>query len=404
MRWRAALAFVAILVACDIGLAQIAKRMLPQWFSDMPGSNPRAFSPIFHHGFRPTMDTWQRFGPILYKLRTNSLGMVDAAPREVDAKGGGCRLLLMGDSFTEGVGNAWADAFAGRLSAALAPKGAEVLNAGVVSYAPTVHWRKLRHLLDDRGLRVDSVLLFLDLSDIADEWEVYDLDAQGNVTARVPDWLMRRQGQPGQVDRLLFLLQDNSLTLHLFRDLYVRAERGWRGEPPDAPRPADPPPRAMPVPPLGAIEPPPILLDAEARARRLPGAWEDHRARWTFDQGRYDTFGRFGLVKAAAMMDRIVQELRARKIGLTVAIYPWPDQIVVGDRNSVQQRFWAAWAGSRGVALIDLFPLFLDAGDPRAVIDRYIIPRDFHWNAAGHALVADALLPRLDPTKFCAKN
>jgi len=160
----------------------------------------------------------------------------------------------------------------------------------------------------------------------------------------------------------------------------------------------------MHVPPLGAIDPPPILLDAEARARRLPGAWEDHRARWTFDQDRYEKFGRFGLVKAAAMMDRILQELRARRIGLTVAIYPWPDQIVVGDRNSVQQRFWRQWAETRGVALVDLFPLFLDAGDPASVLGRYVIPRDFHWNAAGHALVADALLPRLEPTTLCAKN
>ncbi len=404
MRWRAALVFLAILAALDIGLAQVAKSMLPQWFTDMPGSNPRAFSALYHHGFRPMMDTKQRFGPILYPLRTNSLGLVDAAPRVVDPKGGGCRLLLMGDSFTEGVGNPWADTFAGRLSTALAPRGVEVLNAGVVSYAPTVHLRKLRHLLDDRGLRVDHVLLFLDLSDIADEWEVYDLDAQGNVTARVPDWLMRRQGQPGPFDRLLFLLQDNSVILHLARDLYMRAERRWAGEPPDQPRPADPPPRPMPVPPLGPIQPPPILLDPVSRAKRLVGAWEDHRARWTFEENRYDKFGRFGLVKAAAVMDGIVQDLRARNIGLTLAIYPWPDQIVVGDRDSVQQRFWRQWAESRGVALIDLFPHFLDAGDPQKVLDRYIIPRDFHWNAAGHALVAEAVLPRIAPALACAKN
>ena len=79
-RWRGALVFLAIVVALDIGLAQVAKRTLPQWFTDMPGSNPREFSPIYHHGFRPTMDTKQRFGPILYPLRTNSLGLVDAAP------------------------------------------------------------------------------------------------------------------------------------------------------------------------------------------------------------------------------------------------------------------------------------------------------------------------------------
>jgi len=401
MRWRGALAFLAVLLALDIGLAQLGKRVLPQWFTAMPGSNPRSFSPIYHHGFRPLMDTKQRFGPLLYPIRTNALGMVDAAPRTVDPGGGGCRLLLMGDSFTEGVGNAWPETFAGRLAAALAPAGVEVLNAGVVSYSPTVHRRKLAHLFEDRGLRVDSVLLFLDLSDIADEWEVYGLDAAGNVTARVPDWLMRAQDAPGPWDRLWFLLQDNSLLLHLGHDLATRLERRFAGPAPERPPPGDPPPRPMPVPPLGTIEPPPILLDAADRARRLEGAWEDHRARWTIDQDRYDKFGRFGLAKAAAEMDRLLLMLRERSIPLTIAIYPWPDQIVARDRNSVQQRFWAVWAASRGVALIDLFPLFLDAGDAAQVLDRYVIRRDFHWNAAGHALVAEALLARLDRSLLC---
>lgn len=404
-RLRPAAAFavlLAILAVLDIGLAQIGKRVLPQWFTALPGNNPREFSAIYDHGFRPMMATWQRFGPLLYPLFTNSLGMVDAAPRVVDPKGGSCRLLLMGDSFTEGVGNAWPDTFAGRLAAALQPRGVEVLNGGVVSYAPTVHWRRLRYLLEDRGLRVDAVLLFLDLSDIADEWEVYGLDARGNVTARMVDWMMRRDREVTGWDRAWAFLQDNSLLLHLSQELGHRALRHWRGEPEDPQRPAPPPPREPPVPPMGALETPDILLDDAARALRLPGVWEDHRARWTFDQARYDQFGRFGLLKAAAAMDRIALLLRERKLPLTVVIYPWVDQIVVGDRNSVHQRFWRQWAQSRGVPLIDLFPLFLDAGDAKGVIERYVIPRDFHWNAAGHALVADALLRQPEILPPCA--
>lgn len=399
--WRAALAFLGILLVLDVLAAQLAKRLLPQWFSAMPGSSARAFSPIYHHGFRPLMSTKQRFGPLLYPIHTNSLAMVDASPRRVDPKAGGCRVLLMGDSFTEGVGNPWGDTFAGRLGRAWAPRGVEVLNAGVVGYSPTVHFRKLRHLLDDQGLRVDSVLLFLDLSDIAEEWELYDLGPDGNVQGRAPDWLMRRDRAPAWWDRAWFLLQDNSAIVHLARDLAIRLGRRVFGEAADPPRPPDPPPRPVPVPALGPIEPPPITLSPEARARRLDGAWEDHRARWTIDQDRYDRFGRFGLAKAAAMMDRLVVLLRERLLPLTVVVYPWPDQIVAGDRDSVQVRFWRQWARTRGVGFVDLFPLFLDQGSAEEVIERYVIPRDFHWNAAGHALVANAIERNFDPRRSC---
>ena len=40
--WRALTAFGAILVLLDVGTAQIAKRVLPQWFSSMPGSISRS--------------------------------------------------------------------------------------------------------------------------------------------------------------------------------------------------------------------------------------------------------------------------------------------------------------------------------------------------------------------------
>ncbi|MCC6467048.1 MAG: hypothetical protein IT563_01905 [Alphaproteobacteria bacterium] len=399
--WRALIAFGAILVLLDIGTAQIAKRVLPQWFSAMPGSSARAFSPLYHHGFRPMMATKQRFGPLLYPIYTNSLAMVDGRARKVDPKAGGCRVLVMGDSFTEGVGNAWPETFAGRLAAAWAPRGVEVLNAAAVSYSPTIHYRKLKYLLDEIGLRVDSVLLFLDLSDIADEWEQYDLGPDGNVKGRAPDWLMRRDREPAGFDRAWFLLQDNSAILHLLRDAAIRLGRSLWGEEPDPPRPPAPAPRAAPVPPLGAIEPPPIVLAHEARARRVAGAWEDHRARWTIDQDRYDAFGRFGLAKAAAMMDRLALLLRERLLPLTVVVYPWPDQIVAGDRDSVQVRFWRAWARTRGAGFIDLFPLFLDKGPADEALARYVIARDFHWNAAGHALVAEAIDRQFDPRRSC---
>lgn len=397
--WKAAVLVVAVL---DLVGAQIAKRVLPGWFSDMPGSNPRVQSPVFHHGFRPLMSTMQRFGPRLYPLHTNSLGFIDGSARTIDPAGSGCRVLVMGDSFAEGLGNAWPDTFAGRLAARWAGQGMDVLNAAVVSYSPSVHFRKLKHLLDDRGLRVDAVLLFVDLSDVADEWEQYDFDSSGNVTARARDWIMRGgRGDATAWDRAWFRLQDNSMLVHLARDVGVRLLRRWQGPTEVVPRLPDPPSRAAPEPPLGGIAPPPIRLEPEAAARRVPDAWQDHRARWTIDAVLYDKFAAFGLAKAAAMMDRLLVLLRERRIDLTIFVYPWPDQIVAGDRDSVQVRFWRQWAATREVGFVDLFPLFLDAGPAAEVLSRYVIRRDFHWNEAGHALVADAVARAVDARRLC---
>lgn len=399
--WKAVAVFVAILAALDLAGAQVAKRVLPQWFRDMPGSNPRAYSPIYHHGFRPRVDTMQRIGPLLYPTRTNSLGLIDAAAREVEPGAKGCRIMFAGDSFTEGLGNAWGDTFVGRLAARWSAHGIDVLNEAAVSYSPTVHYRKIKHLLEDHGLRVDAVLLFLDVGDIADEWEQYELDAAGNVTARARDWLMRHQrGNPTLWDRWWFQAQDNSMTIHLARDL-ARRLAGGGGVLPDVPRPPDPAPRPAPEPPLGRIEPPPILVGPAAAARHLPSVRRDHRARWTVDQELYDKFGRFGLAKAAAMMDRLSMLLGERGVSLTVFVYPWPEQILAGDRDSVQVRYWRQWAETRRAGFVDLFPAFLGAGEARDVIDRYVIPLDFHWNAAGHALVADAVGRAIDPRRLC---
>ena len=55
----------------------------------LPASNPRAISPLFHHGLRPMMNVKVRVGPEVYDFATNSLAMVDARPREMADQAGG---------------------------------------------------------------------------------------------------------------------------------------------------------------------------------------------------------------------------------------------------------------------------------------------------------------------------
>jgi hypothetical protein len=90
-------------------------------------------------------------------------------------------------------------------------------------------------------------------------------------------------------------------------------------------------------------------------------------------------------------MDELVGALRRHGVSLTIAVYPWPEQIRAGDVDSRQARFWKRWAAAHGADFIDYFPQFTGAPAP-ALIRRYFIPGDFHWNAEGHRLIARGYL------------
>jgi lysophospholipase L1-like esterase len=399
-RLKAAAAIVAVTLALDVGLAQIAKRIVPQWHAIMPASNPRMASPIYHHGLRPMMDTKVRAGPTVYRFATNSLGMVDEKPRRIDPRADACRYLVIGGSFTEGYGVGWRESFAGILARRWRINGVDVLNAGVVGYSPTIYYRRIRHLIEDVGLRFGAVLVLIDIGDPSKEWRSYDLDGGGNVTSIGQVWQINPMRDPNWRDYLRFWIQDNSLIARLAKELYGKL----RKRPQQAPGAAAPPPlphRPPVSPPLGAIEVPRPPDDPPAIPPGHAGTLGVDNARWTVDADAWNAWGRDGLRVSAERMDRLLLLLRAHGIGLTIAVYPWPDQIFAGDADSVQVRYWREWARTRGVDLVDLFPPFFRGDDPLETIRRYFAVGGFHWNAAGHALIAERIDQAVEPRRAC---
>jgi hypothetical protein len=115
------------------------------------------------------------FGPsTVTGLYTNSLGFKDATVRPVSLRTSTRRVVLIGDSFTEGMELPFEDTFAGMLYAAgqgQSPK-IESLNAGGGSSPPTIYYKKIRYFLD-QGLRFDELVVFPDMSDVLDEASRY---------------------------------------------------------------------------------------------------------------------------------------------------------------------------------------------------------------------------------------
>jgi len=349
-----------VILAADFGAKQAYWWLTGQKHREKPVH--REASRLFHHGLKPMTSHEDQFGPLRSRYYINSLGMRDASCREVSRQSDQPRLLLVGDSFVEGVGVSWEQSMAGRLAVDLAKRGVEVLNAGVASYAPAVYDAWVTHLIREQALQVDRVAVFIDISDIKDEYH-YERQADGTIRQKT----FGPVGEAGpQMARAQCLLD--------WVETYIEGQF--------------------------------VLIGALSRNLRL--AWmksrwvpwyvraKEEMPTWAYDwgeyQGPYQAYVEEGLKKAKASMDRLAEFLRERRIPLTVVVYPWPAQIQRGREDSRVVTEWRDWAKSRGVDFVSLFPLMIRAGPADEVIRKYHNVGDAHWNPEGNALVAEYLL------------
>lgn len=311
-----------------------------------------------HHVFKPLSHTvdepWG--GKRLVTSYINSLGMRDKSMRQVSLTSAKPRLLFLGDSFTEGVGCRYEDTFVGRVDASLVQEGIEVLNGGVGSYSPTLYERSARHLIDDLKLSVNGVVVFLDLSDIHDECLYFERDDKtvgrwelGHKWAHAPAWLTKLEWPLRAVE----WLHEHSLALNIF----LRLRSGF----PKSNKDGQP---------------------TYAAGHR--------RGSWDINDGHWNQFAEVGLARATAKMNKLRAFLSEHHIPLTLAIYPWPDQILARHTSSSRHsKHWAAWAADHKVLFLNLFPAFIDSkAKSEVIINQFYIPGDFHWNEEGHEFVA----------------
>jgi len=316
----------------------------------------------YHHGLRPNATLTDRIAGHEYPFFSNSLGMRDREVREVSRHKTDPRVLFIGDSFTEGVGLPWEKTFVGKVQASLAPFGVEVLNAGVNSYCPLLIKHRLRDLIEKQGLELDRVVVLIDISDVLQELQ-YRETPDGSVEA-IPYAPLEREAKTlDRANRIQDWLEKN------IEDRFVL---------------------------LGALS---RNLRLWWRARDETVSLWDQLGDWAWSWPGYE--GPFrplidrGLASAAADMDAIAALLREKKIALTVVVYPWPQQLGAPFRPSEAEVFWGGWAQKNGADFVSLFPLFRELGSPEEVRKKYYFPGDSHWNAAGHAAVAEALIQKI---------
>lgn len=326
----------------------------------------RIANAIYDHGFAADFDGYDVWGELRYRLITDSLGFKDASVRKVPLKSDSRRILLIGDSFAEGIGVNFEDSFAGQLYRAGQERSEKIefLNAGVASYSPSIYYKKIKYLLES-GLQFDEVVLFSDTSDVTDEATSYFcIDDDPKYRAHCTS--AEGSAQPGlAAPKKSDFFIDRFVVTNRVRIYIKRSIQAFLGNRRSA-----------------------INTDHARIGWSIPG----------LDVGNsYQPLGvDGGIARSLQNMRALSDLLSARNIPLTIVVYPWAQQIAQGDRDSRQVSLWRDFCQGRCKAFINLFPAFFAAADAdREWYEHLFILGDDHFSADGNRFMFRQLAKKL---------
>jgi hypothetical protein len=335
------------------------------FFHDDEYPSPRIAHPEYHHGLVPNFDGYDVWGSP-YRFYTNSLGFKDGKVRDVPLDSDNHRILLMGDSFTEGMGMIFEESFAGMLYAAgkKLPHEVEFLNAGVASYSPISYYKKTKSLLQ-QGLHFDEIVVFPDLSDISDEASggfCMDEDPRYLAYCKPTEINLFTLNRPR---KRRFAVTSKLMLIAKYETRRLIAK--WRGG---------------------------LLPNAKLDVLYELSSWTIPSVSLTNHYGPLGVEG--GIARAVQNMQKLADLLAKHKIPLTVAVYPWPVQLAYDDRASRQVAVWRDFCARNCKQFINLFPAFFVEKDAHEDwYERLFIHGDAHFSAEGNKVMFRGLAKHL---------
>ncbi len=366
---KGALLSIVTIIIC-LGALEIVLRMLGE---KGEGYYHPVADNILHHKFKPFSTGRLRTSELDTDYNISSLGLRDKE-YSVQKPANTFRILMLGDSFTEGDGVFSSETFSKRLEEKLQTRqGAmkfEVINAGVGSYSSLLEYLYLKHC----GLRFnpDLVILNFDLSDVYDDISYTALarfDENGIPVAVRSE--PEQFGLKGPMAAIKDWLKNNTW---LYSFIYTRISR-----------------------------------QRELRNRERDFiAGDIHRNKYAMLEETYvDSDSNWALTHKYLLLTRDL--LKEKGIDFWMTVYPYGLQVHPKEWNA-GRKFWhlkqdtvystwpqeqlERWATGNNITVINMCPDFKERS--KTLFPLYW-DLNGHWVAAGHQLVADVLYKRLQP-------
>ncbi|MEX1239996.1 MAG: hypothetical protein WEB30_09765 [Cyclobacteriaceae bacterium] len=325
----------------------------------------------YHHGLQPGQDAWAAWGASLYPVKTNSLGMVDSAVYDVKLKTDKPRLLILGDSHSEGVGVPYDKTFSGLLSKRMWGE-MEVLNASCISYSPRIAYLKAKFLLE-KGLKVDHIFVLIDISDMQNElvYEKFEPEERSRMNE---SWHSMRffLKNHSSIFYLVNSIVEKRETRKFFEKAKFFNERGSIGGTANS--------LELYASFFKGFDDNVLLSNPQFHG---VGEWySNDNLRELADRGI--ELGQQNIVNLKNLCDSM-------NVALTISVHPWHYQILKGNDDDYYVEKWRSFAASNMIPFINLFPLFINSRNPVITMKMFFIKDDNHWNEFGHAQVAGRL-------------
>ena len=325
----------------------------------------------YHHGLQPDQNTWAAWGSSIYPVKTNSLGMVDSAVYDVKLKSDKPRLLILGDSHSEGVGVPYEKTFSALLAKRLGQK-MEVLNASCISYSPKIEYLKAKFLFDE-GLEMDHIFVLIDISDMQNELVYENFEPQEKS-------LMNQAWYSGK-----FFLKSHSSVFYLINSIVEKRQTRKFFE------------KAKFFNEQRVVGTPANALELYASFFKgfddnvlLSNPQFHGVGEWYYNEGFRKLADR-GIELGQDYILKLKELCASKNVGLTISVHPWHYQILKENDHDYYVEKWRSFAEAHGIGFVNLFPLFINSRNPVITTKMFFIKDDNHWNEFGHDRVADWL-------------
>ena len=356
----------------------------------------RVQHPIYHHDLKKNGREIGQWGRETYELCTDENGFKTSC-NSSNKSVKNFDIAFIGDSFTEGVGLAYEDTFVGQISKSRPEL--KITNLGVSSYSPSIYFAKVNFLLK-QGITFKELVVYIDISDIQDEANLYEL-ADGVVVTK------------GEVSPKGVLVPMGAVAPKAIETpmgvAVPKITEVPKGE--VAPRAIEVPKgvevsnyssikkwahRSFPLTYYGLhllkILYFPLDLDqAYLMADYQRGAWTYNPSSIGYGQGGV----KGGIEQSLRAMTKLSDLLRDKGINLSVGVYPWPSQLLYDTAASEQVRVWENFCKTRCVRFYNSFDSFFALKNQisaNKTIELYFVPGDVHHNRKGAEVIANDFL------------
>ena len=321
----------------------------------------------YHHTLKKNLNVNTSYDIFEYKVCSNEYGMRISCEQKIEVNKNNTKnydVMFIGDSFTFGWGLDYDETFVGIVQKKL--KDLKIGNMGVKSYSPTLYYLKTKKFLED-NFKIKELIVFIDISDIEDEFRRFKIH-QALLNNEIEDL--------------------NEITEKKIIDAEVNEKQK---------------PKKNIKSILRNKFPFSYRLLFEIKNFYLPQPkyryhYGYNRSVWSYDQklANYDV--QLSIESSIKSMDKLYELLSQNNIKLSVAVYPWVNNLLHDKKNSKAVKIWENFCKNKCYRFYNYFDNFfgsenkLSKQDALRLIKQYYLTGDTHFNFEGNKLIAEKII------------